>query len=80
MLPVYGVSRVPAGGELMVRVVVGALMVTVTVPVDVFAGLDESVAFTVMVGEPVVVGVPVMVQFALRVSPVGKVPLTKEQV
>jgi hypothetical protein len=50
-----------------------------TVPVEVLAGLAESVTFTVGVEVPAVVGVPVSEQLLLRVRPAGTEPLTREQ-
>ena len=51
-----------------------------TGPVPLCAGLAESVARTVTVCVPAVVGMPVTEQFAFRVSPAGRVPLTIAQV
>jgi hypothetical protein len=50
-----------------------------TAPVDVLAGLAESVAFTVGVDVPAMVGVPVSEQLLFSVSPAGTEPLTSEQ-
>jgi hypothetical protein len=54
--------------------------VTVTGPVVVAAGVLESVALTVMVAVPAVVGVPLTTQLADKVSPAGKVPAVRVQV
>jgi hypothetical protein len=53
--------------------------VTVTGPVTVSAGFAESVALTVTLAAPAVVGVPLITQPAPRVSPAGRVPETTEQ-
>lgn len=51
-----------------------------TGPVMVFAvGVAESVAFTLIVVAPAVVGVPVSEQLLFSVRPAGSVPLTSEQ-
>jgi hypothetical protein len=52
----------------------------VTGPVVVATGLLESVAFTVTLVEPAVVGVPLMTQLADKVRPVGNVPVIRVQV
>ena len=49
-------------------------------PVTVRAGLLESVALTVMVDVPAVVGVPLTTHAAERVRPAGKVPAVCWQV
>jgi hypothetical protein len=49
-------------------------------PVVVSAGLLESVALTVMVEVPAVVGVPLTTQAADKVSPGGKLPAVCWQV
>jgi cation transporter-like permease len=54
--------------------------VTVTGPVLVAAGVLESVALTVMVVDPAVVGVPVITQLADKLSPAGSVPAVRLQV
>jgi hypothetical protein len=69
----------PAGGEVMDSVTPAGLMTMETVPVEVFAGLAESVAFTVGVDVPAVVGVPVSEQLLFSVRPAGTEPLTSEQ-
>jgi hypothetical protein len=61
------------GGELRVKITVAGNTVTVTGPVPVTTGLLESVALTVTVVAPAVVGVPVIVQ-PVSESPAGKVP------
>ena len=53
--------------------------VTVTGPVTVLTGLLVSVALTVTVVDPAVVGVPVITQLAPRVSPAGSEPAVMEQ-
>jgi hypothetical protein len=53
--------------------------VTVTGPVVVAAGVLESVALTVTVADPAVVGVPLTTQLADKVSPAGKVPAVRVQ-
>jgi hypothetical protein len=68
------------GGELSVSVAVAGSTVTVTGPVVVACGVLESVALTVMVAVPAVVGVPLTTQLADRVSPAGKVPAVRVQV
>jgi hypothetical protein len=73
------VPTVPAGGELRVSVTAAGLMTMETVPVEVFAGLAESVVFTVGVEVPAVVGVPVSEQLLFSVRPAGTAPLTSEQ-
>ena len=68
------------GGELRVKVAVAGNTVTVTGPVVVAAGVLESVALTVMVVDPAVVGVPLITQLADKVSPAGSVPAVRLQV
>ena len=68
------------GGELRVKVAVAGNTVTVTGPVVVAAGVLESVAFTVTVAVPAVVGVPLSTQLADKVSPAGNVPAVRVQV
>jgi hypothetical protein len=68
------------GGELRVKVAVAGNTVTVTGPVAVAAGVLESVALTVMVVDPAVVGVPVITQLADKLSPAGSVPAVRLQV
>jgi len=64
---------VAPGGLLRTRTGAGAT-VMLSGPVTVSAGLLESVAFTVTVEVPAVVGVPLTMQLADRVSPAGRVP------
>jgi hypothetical protein len=71
--PVYGVSTVAGGGEVIVSVADAGLMTSVTGPVVVSAGVLESVAFTVRGVLPDAVGVPLIVQLEI-VSPAGNVP------
>ena len=68
------------GGELRVKMAVAGNTVTVTGPVLVAAGVLESVALTVMVVDPAVVGVPLITQLADKLSPVGSVPAVRLQV
>ncbi len=68
------------GGLLRVKTAVAGNTVTVTGPVVLATGVLESVAFTVTVTVPAVVGVPVITQFADKVSPAGSVPLIRLQV
>ncbi len=64
----------PAGGDVIVSAPVGFELITIVAgPVPVFFGLLLSVAVTVTVVEPAVVGVPVMVQLE-AVSPAGRAP------
>jgi uncharacterized protein YaiE (UPF0345 family) len=79
-LPVNGDPTVPAGGAVRVSVAAAELIVIATGPVVVFAGLAESVAFTVGVDVPAAVGVPLNEQFAFSVKPAGTVPLASEHV
>jgi hypothetical protein len=51
----------------------------VTGPVVVPVGLLESVAFTVTVDAPAVVGVPLTTQLLARANPAGSVPAVKAQ-
>ena len=67
------------GGELSVKVAVAGDTVTVTGPVVVAAGVLESVALTVTVADPAVVGVPLTTQLADKVSPAGRVPAVRVQ-
>ena len=67
------------GGELRVKVAVAGNTVTVTGPVVVATGVLESVALTVTVAAPAVVGVPLTTQLADRVSPAGKTPAVRLQ-
>ncbi len=57
----------------MVRLGAG-LIVMLSGPVPVLAGLAESVAFTINATVPAVVGVPLTTQ-PLSVSPAGRVPV-----
>ena len=68
------------GGELRVKMAVAGNTVTVTGPVLVAAGVLESVALTVMVVDPAVVGVPLITQLADKLSPAGSVPAVRLQV
>ena len=69
-----------AFGAVPVSVRVGTgSTVMVMGPVVVIAGLLESVTFTVMGGDPAVVGVPVMVQ-PVSARPAGSVPEARVQV
>ncbi len=70
----------PLGREDTVSVRGAAETVTVTGPVEVAAGLPESVAFTVMLVVPAVVGVPFTTQPLPRVRPAGSDPAVREQV
>jgi hypothetical protein len=67
------------GGELRVKVAVAGNTVMVTGPVVVAAGVLESVALTVTVVVPAVVGVPVITQLADMVRFGGKVPAVMVQ-
>ena len=69
-----------AGGVPKVSVALPGFTVTVTGPVLVFAGLLESVAFTVTVVDPLVVGVTVIRQLLLSDKPAGSVPPASTQV
>jgi hypothetical protein len=80
MLPIYGVPTVPAGGDVIVSVIVAALMVIVTGLVLELAGELESVAFTETVTLPAVLGMPLIEQLAFSVNPAGIVPLVSAQV
>ena len=64
----------PPGSVVIVNVSAAAFTVTVTGPVVVFTGFEESVPFTVTVVLPGVVGVPVIVQPAPSVNPAGSEP------
>ena len=68
------------GGLPSVSEPVWGLTTTVTGPVLVSVGLLESVAFTITVEDPVTVGVPVIVQLAPSVKPVGSEPPARVQV
>lgn len=70
----------PLGRDDTVSVRGAVVTVTVTGPVEVAGGLLESVAFTVMLVVPPVVGVPLMTQPLPRVSPAGSDPAVMEQV
>lgn len=72
MVPLYGVWTVAFSGELRVKVALADMMVSVTGPVVVTIGLLESVAFTVRVGVPAVVSVPLIAQ-PVADSPAGSV-------
>ncbi len=64
---------VAGDGDASISVPAGGLITSVTGPVVVSCGLLESVAFTVSVVVPAVVGVPLIVQFVM-VRPTGSVP------
>ncbi len=73
-LPVYGVFTVPFCGDESVNVPAGLELITMVAgPEPVFCGLLPSVAVTVTVVEPAVVGVPVMLQLE-AVRPAGNAP------
>jgi hypothetical protein len=74
MVAEYGVPTVPLGNVPVVSVSAAGLIVIVSGPVVLWAGLPESVAFTVTVVVPAVVGVPDTRQFAASARPAGKVP------
>ena len=65
------------GGDVRVKVAVAAVIVRDTGPVVVFAGLLESVALTVTVAGPAVVGVPLTTQLE-AVSPAGSPAVTTQ--
>jgi hypothetical protein len=68
------------GSDVIARVKGAGLITNVTGPVDVSAvGVLESVAFTVRVVVPGVMGVPVIVQLVME-SPAGSVPAVIKQV
>ena len=69
---------VAPGGLLRTRTGAAAT-VMLSGPVTVSAGLLESVAFTVTVKVPAVVGVPLTTQAADRVSPAGSAPPVSRQ-
>jgi hypothetical protein len=73
IVPMYGVPTVAGGGDVSVSIPAAGLITNVTGPVVVFCGLLVSVAFTVSVVVLAVVGVPLIVQFAI-VKPAGSVP------
>jgi hypothetical protein len=66
------------GGDERVNETLAAKTVSVTEPVVVAVGLLESVAFTVRLAVPAVVGVPLTMQ-PVRVNPVGSEPAVIEQ-
>ena len=70
---------VAPGGLLRTRTGTGAT-VMLSGPVTVSAGLLESVAFTVTVEVPAVVGVPLTTHAADKVRPAGRVPPVWRQV
>jgi hypothetical protein len=69
----YGTFTVPFGKVVTVNTSGVGLITTWTGPVTVPFGLLESVPVTVTVLVPGVVGVPLIVQFAM-VNPAGSVP------
>ena len=78
MVELYANPTVPFGREVVVRVS-GAGFTTMLIGVDVVRkGLDESVALTVTVKVPGVVGVPLKVH-PVRVNPAGSVPAVTPQ-
>ena len=72
IVALYTTPTVPSGSEL-VSVNAAGLMTMVSGPVVDCVGDSESVAFTVTVEVPAVVGVPLTVQ-PLMLSPAGRVP------
>ena len=78
--PVYGAPAVAAGGLPSVSVTVAEAIVTLTLPVVVFTGELESLAATMMVSVPPLMGVPVMVQLLLSVRPDCSAPDLSAQV
>jgi hypothetical protein len=73
------VPLVATEGAVIVKTPAAGSIATVIVLVLVSAGSLESVAFTVMVAVPAVVGVPLRVQLE-RLSPTGSVPPVSAQV
>jgi len=71
-VPVYGVSTVAFGGELRVSVALAVETTSATGPVVVASGLLESVALTVTLAVPAVVGVPLTKQ-PVAMRPAGRV-------
>jgi hypothetical protein len=72
MVALYVMPTVPSG-SVLVSVRAAGSMTIVSGPVTVCTGLPESVAFTVTVALPAVVGVPLTVQ-PLSERPAGSVP------
>jgi hypothetical protein len=79
MVPLYGVPTVAFGRFDSVRVRAAGETASVTGPVMLFTGLLLSVAVTVNIAVPAVVGVPVITHPAPRVKPAGKVPAVRVQ-
>jgi hypothetical protein len=73
------VPTVALGRFVTVRESAAGATVTVTGPVVVFTGLLVSVALTVTVEEPAVVGFPLITHPAPRVNPAGSEPAVMEQ-
>jgi len=71
----YGVPTVPAGNVLTTSVSPALSIVIVSCPLTLLAGVLESVAFTVTVVVPDIVGVPLTVQPKPRISPAGSIPV-----
>lgn len=79
----YAVFAVPAGSEAEIVNVGGAATATTSDRVtDLFCtGLDESVTVKVKLVELLAVGFPEMIPVeAARLSPLGSVPLVRDQV
>jgi hypothetical protein len=74
MVAVYATPTVPPGRVASVRDSGAGKTASVTGPVMVLAGLLESVALTVTIDTPAVVGVPVTRQPAPSESPAGIIP------
>ncbi len=79
IVELYGVPTVPAGSDPVVRLSPAGLIVSDTGPVVVCTGLLLSVAFTVRLAVPGVVGVPLMRQPAPSDRPAGRVPAVTVQ-
>jgi hypothetical protein len=73
------VPTIPFGGELRVREP-AAETVILSGPVMVKAGLPESVAMTIMLDVPAVVGVPLTTQLDDKLNPAGRLPPVCTQV
>jgi len=78
--PVYGTPTVAAGGDAMVSTAEAGLMTMVIGPEPEIDGLLASVACTVKVLVPAVVGMPVTAQLLPRARPAGREPESTEQV
>ena len=74
----YGTFTVPSGSVDVVSVSGAGAMVIVSGPVVVSTGFAESVAFTVTVDAPAVVGVPLTTQ-PVSFKPAGSVPFVIAQ-